>query len=146
MDVQRAVLAYAEHFNSTMACVQAGTTTNVAGKWSGLSDDFDEYLEEYTGANLTHFKALFAGADAVEGGDTLQDMLARYEYICAKYNLDDFLADVDRPPVTKSANISLLTLLNNVNANNVAIIVIISMVSVTAIGGYFFLRKRKENI
>ena len=30
--------------------------------------------------------------------------------------------------------------------NIVAIIVIISMVSVTAIGGYFFLRKRKENI
>ena len=32
------------------------------------------------------------------------------------------------------------------NTNTVAIIVIISMVSVTAIGGYFFLRKRKENI
>ena len=31
------------------------------------------------------------------------------------------------------------------NTNTVAIIVIISMVSVTAIGGYFFLRKRKEN-
>ena len=32
------------------------------------------------------------------------------------------------------------------NTNTVAIIVIISMVSVTAIGGYFFLRRRKENI
>ena len=32
------------------------------------------------------------------------------------------------------------------NTNTVAIVVIISMVSVTAIGGYFFLRKRKENI
>lgn len=31
------------------------------------------------------------------------------------------------------------------NSNTVAIIVIISMISVTAIGGYFFLRKRKED-
>ena len=32
------------------------------------------------------------------------------------------------------------------NTNTVAIIVVISMVSITAIGGYFFLKKRKENI
>ena len=35
-------------------------------------------------------------------------------------------------------------LLNSEHANSVAVIVIISMVSMTAIGGYFFLRKRKE--
>ena len=44
-----------------------------------------------------------------------------------------------------SAVYSVLKTLNK-NTNTVAIIVIISMVSVTAIGGYFFLRKRKENI
>ena len=41
--------------------------------------------------------------------------------------------------------ISLLNFANK-NTNTVAIIVIVSMVSVTAIGGYFFLRRRKENI
>ena len=146
--VQKAVLEYAVYFNETMECVQGGTTTNVAGKWSGLSDKFDEYLEDYTGDNLVHFKALFAGADAVDGGDTLQDMLARYEYIVAKYKLDDFLHDeTDRPAVPKGTLISPLSfIVNGKNTNTVAIIVIISMVSVTAIGGYFFLRKRKENI
>ena len=36
--------------------------------------------------------------------------------------------------------------LNPQTTNNIAIIVIISVVSVGAIGGYFFIRKRKENI
>ena len=151
--VQKAVLEYSVHFNETMACVNAGTTSNVSGKWSSLSDDFDDLLAEFESnpTDLAHCKALFAGADAVEGGDTLQDMLARYEFICGKYKtLTDFLAaeGIGRPPVARSATISPLSLigLNDNNANTVAIIVIISMVSVTAIGGYFFLRKRKENI
>ena len=40
-----------------------------------------------------------------------------------------------------------INILGNVvqNGNTVAIIVVISMISLTAIGGYFFLRKRKEN-
>ena len=33
----------------------------------------------------------------------------------------------------------------NENTNTIAIIVIISLVSVTAIGGYFFIRRRKVN-
>lgn len=142
--VQKAVLEYAEHFNDTMNCVNGGTTANVSGKWSTLSGDFDDLLDSFSGDNLAHCKALFAGADAVEEGDTLQDMLARYEYICAKYKLDDFLADIDRPPVAQRATISPLSIVGS-SGNTVAIIVVISMISVTAIGGYFFLRKGKNN-
>lgn len=141
--VQKAVLEYAEHFNDTMDCVNGGTTANVSGKWSTLSGDFDDLLDSFSGDNLAHCKALFAGADAVEEGDTLQDMLARYEYICAKYKLSDFLADIDRPPVGQRATISPLSIVGS-SGSNVAIIVVISMISITAIGGYFFLRKRKE--
>lgn len=41
---------------------------------------------------------------------------------------------------------AIISILGNVvqNGNTVAIIVVISMISVTAIGGYFFLKKRKE--
>ena len=148
---QKVVLEFAEHFNDVMECVSGGTTTNVSGKWDVLAEDFDNWFangdKDLEGDDLNHAYALFAGADAVEGGDTLQDMLARYEYICAKYKLDDFLNDVtDRPPVAKSPAVNPLSfIVNGNNTNTVAIIVIISMVSVTAIGGYFFLRKRKEN-
>ena len=41
---------------------------------------------------------------------------------------------------------SLLIGIVNEKTHSVAIIVIISLVSVTAIGGYFFIRRRKENI
>ena len=40
------------------------------------------------------------------------------------------------------ARLGLLTI--NENANSIAIIVIVSLVSVTAIGGFFFIRRRKE--
>ena len=145
--VQKAVLQFAVHFNDTMQCVNGGSTANVSTKWSTLSSDFSTALSGFTGDNLTHFKALFAYAYSVEGGDTLQDMLARYDYIVAKYKLADFLnTAADRPEVAQSPHISPLINIIGEKTNTVALIVIISMVSVTAIGGYFFLRKRKENI
>ena len=143
--VQKAVLEFAEHFNDTMQCVNGGTTANVASKWSTLSTDFSTAMSGFTGDDLAHFKALFAYADSVESGDTLQDMLARYDYIVAKYKLSDFLnSAADRPEVAQSPNVSSLFNIIGENSNTIAIIVIISMVSVTAIGGYFFLRKKKE--
>ena len=46
-----------------------------------------------------------------------------------------------------SSNPNLTALISvNGTTNTIAIIVIISLVSVTAIGGYFFIRRRKENI
>lgn len=141
--IQKAVLEYAAHFNDVMDCVNSGSTTNVSGKWDDLSDDFDAALAEFTGDDLNHFKALFANAYAVEGGDTLQDMLARYNYICAKYKLDDFLADIDRPPVPQQTN-PILSIFKADSANLATVMIVISMITATAIGGYFFLKKRKE--
>jgi len=146
---QKVVLEYAEHFNDVMNCVQAGTTTNVSGKWSDLSDDFDNWFnngdKELTPGQVEHAFKLFEYAYSVEGGDTLQDMLARYDYICGKYKLPDFLnTQTDRPPVNQRAVVSPLINIMGDNGNAVAIVVIISIISVSAIGGYFFLRKRRE--
>ena len=47
--------------------------------------------------------------------------------------------------LAQSSKISPLVNIINENTNTVAIIVVISMVSVTAIGGYFFIKKRKVN-
>ncbi len=142
--VQKAVLEFAEHFNDTMNCVNGGTTANVSDKWSTLSGDFDDLLDSFSGDNLAHCKALFAGADAVEDGDTLQDMLARYEYICRKYSLNDFLANVDRPPVSQAKVNPILIGINH-NSSAVIIIVVISAISLAAIGGYFLFCKKKDN-
>ena len=145
---QKVVLEYATHFIETMACQSDGSTANVSSKWTDLADDFDNWFNngdrDLTEAQVEHAFALFANAYAVEGGDILQDMLAKYEYICAKYSLDDFLHDqTERPEVHPSS--ARIGIFGNINSeSSTAIIVIVSLVSLTAIGGYFFLKKRKE--
>lgn len=62
----------------------------------------------------------------------------------AKANGETFTYGAESPFATARYNV--LPIIGDQNTNTVAIIVIISIVSVTAIGGYFFLRRRKENI
>ena len=143
---QRALLSYVTTFNSTMNCDDGGATENVASKWSSASSAFTTAMNALGTDDRTVFKRLVANASAVEGGDSLQDMLARYDYIIAKYKLsNDFLHDGADRGAVQYARVTPLNIVVN-NGNTVAIIVIVSMISITAIGGYFFLRKRKENI
>ena len=71
-------------------------------------------------------------------GDIIEKALARYDVIVAKYtSLTDFMS-------RRGAGANVVFGVNN-NAGSVAtIIVVISLVSITALGGFFFLRKRKE--
>ena len=148
VNAQRALLSFVNTFNTTMDCSDGGDTTNIESKWSSASSAFTSAINGLSSSDQKVFKRLVANASSVEGGDSLQDFLARYDYIIAKYKLDnDFLhSSADRAEVAKSQFILPLVNIIGENTNTVAIIVIISMVSVTAIGGYFFLRKRKENI
>lgn len=143
---QRALINFAKTFNTTMACDDEGDTANVTSKWNSVSTSFTTTLSSLSSDNQVVLKKLVANASSVEGGDTLQDMLARYDYIVAKYKLgdSDFLhSSAGRGAVLYSRVSTLINITNS--TNTVAIIVIVSMISVTAIGGYFFLRKRKEN-
>ena len=145
--VQKAVLEYAASFNQIMDCKSDGSTTNVSGKWSDLSEDFDDLIDSFSGTDQTHLKALFQGADAKEakyGGDSLQDMLARYEYIVKTYKIDDFISKAThRPPVTKTPTIN--PFLGTIADSSSAILIsVISVLGVASVGGYFFLRRRKE--
>jgi len=145
---QRALLGYVATFNSTMNCDDGGATENVESKWSTLAVTFTDTMNGLESGDKTVFKRLVANASAVEGGDSLQDFLARYDYIIAKYKIsNDFLhTGADRGAV-QYAYVNPITIIGNKSdVNVIAIVVITSVVSLTAIGGYFFLRKRKENI
>ena len=80
---------------------------------------------------------------------TIANCVAKYDYIVGKYNptLDssntykDFM---NRQPSSVGGARLILGNVMGENSNTVAIIIVISMVSVTAIGGYFFLKKRRE--
>ena len=145
---QKVVLEFAEEFNRVMQCDSSGETTGVAGNWSDLSDTFDDWFfngdKDLTEDQIENALALFAGGDAVDGGDTLQDMLARYQYVCAKYKLTDFLANkAHRPPVPKSINFRVFASIQD--AGSAIGIIAISVASLAAVGGYFLFRKKKED-
>ena len=83
-----------------------------------------------------------AGIDEMTDANAIAAALYRYDWCTAKYNLTNFM---NRSlTVSFGSNLLLGTFSNN-NTNTIAIIVIISMVSVTAIGGYFFIKRRKVN-
>ena len=76
---------------------------------------------------------------------SIAETVARYDYIVGMHGTSTFSDFMDREPASLSGAKVLFATLTGDKTNSVAIIVIISMVSVTAIGGYFFIRKRKEN-
>ena len=145
-NAQRALINFAKTFNTTMACDDGGDTANIASKWSSASSAFTAALGTLSESDQVVMKRLVANASSVEGGDTVQDMLARYDYIVAKYKLgdSDFLhSSANRGAVSYAPRINILS---NVETTNITpIIVVISLISVSAVGGYFMMRRRKEN-
>ena len=84
-------------------------------------------------------------------GDTIFDLFTR-DYLNRKYADKIKISELHKKNsdlvCAKSQSKISEYLINNVfneNANTIAIIVIISLVSVTAIGGYFFIKRREQN-
>ena len=111
-----------------------GTTISSVGK---------AYLQGAIAANKdTALPASPTDADYIACG------LARYDYIVGKYNkklgltteYPDFML---RNPATVGGENTLIKGFNSEANNPIALIVIVSMTSVGAIAGYFFIRKRR---
>ena len=156
---QKAVIDYANDFNTALeaVCVAYGSTdtTDLENAWNDLADQYGNWFNngdvDLTAEEIAHAKALFANADSVDrnktpSADDLQHMLAKYDWILSHYQFNDFLANdsgTNRPIVQNSS--PRIGLFGNIDSSNAtAIIVVVSLVSLTAIGGYFFIRKRKE--
>ena len=120
-----------------------GATAPSTSVWGDISD-------AYSLMTIAHEKALLTGGTADEDSeDTVEQALAKYDYVVGKYlkgqgltAYNDFLG---RDPAQIGGARVLLSNLSSENNNTIAIIVIISLVSVTAIGGYFFIKRREEN-
>lgn len=87
-------------------------------------------------------------AVANESGNEIEVFLAKYDVIVRKFgethdHLDRFaVGGINHGTITK---VNPLNTISN-NGTEVAIIVVTSMIGLSAVGGYFFIRKRKENI
>ena len=143
--------AYASEFLELMstganpACVSDGSSDidDLKVAWAILYSDFNDL------SNAD--KQLFTQGGADELGDDIAKTLALYDYVCGKYGTNLESQDCDNynfmsrtiTPIG-GQNLLLNTVIGD-NTNTIAIIVIISLVSVTAIGGYFFIKRRQEN-
>ena len=101
-------------------------------------------------------KQILLDAQAVEhetpstDEETIQAAIAKYDYIIGKYNktlglVDDYPDFIERNPAPVGNHRIVVDSIISNSGNSVAIIIIVSVVSISAIGGYFFLRKKREN-
>ena len=146
---QRAAVAFAQAFNAAMDETE-NCTTGLDAAWSTCSSAYTSFknaaaalgsTEEAYALNLVKYATAQYSDDSAEA--CIERMMKTYEICVQKHGKTAFMDDL---VTLDSAHVSPLINIVGEKTNSVAIIVIISMVSVTAIGGYFFLRKRKENI
>ena len=133
---------FADEFLTNLTCNANGASqpTYLSDySWAGFANLYSALDEEEQG--------ILSSAVSNESGTDIQKTVARYDYIVGKYNkglgitsYNDFM---NRNPAQIGGARVLLASTISQNTNTIAIIVIISMVSVTAIGGYFFIRRRK---
>ena len=128
----------------------------LASAWSTLATAFSTKLNGL--ANDTEkdlYKNLFAGATAsarnpetglANTGDSLQQMLARYDWILSAHGtLQDFLNTVaGRTAVSGLVRSPAMLSEKNSNFTTTISIVVISSITLVTIAGCFVIRRRKE--
>lgn len=101
-----------------------------------ILQDTDHYL-----ALAVEQQTILKNATADSTGDDLAKGVARYDYLVGKYNLTNF---IDRDVPNVGSGLNPLISVNNIQ-ETAWIVVIVGLVGLTAVGGYFFIRRRKEN-
>ncbi|MCQ2793162.1 MAG: hypothetical protein MJ221_01890 [Bacilli bacterium] len=113
--------------NAACSNPDADNTTAITNAWGGIK------------ANYLKLSEADQATVAAGGDPTPASLIERYDHIVERYGLENFM----NRSVTPSPRINLFDTMND--NGSIAIIVIVSLLSVTAIGGYFFIRRRKEN-
>ena len=141
---QKAVVAFAKAMNAAFNDT-ANCTDGVADAWSTASSAYSSNITDNASLSAeekAYAKNLikYASAQYTDNTDNdysycLERAMATYEACIQKHGQTAFMSDVRL--VSPSSRITSLSFTNG-NGNTVAIIVIVSLISVTAIGGYFF--------
>ena len=152
---QAAVVEFAQYLNEQMngTNVCSGTKENRDTAWANVKAKYATLFgpsrtTTFDGDELAWAKDLLANANAVWNGEydsdeqyCLERAMATYEYCVEHYYSGDAFMSAVRP-LTARTDIGF-TIQRNDDTTTIAI-VIVSLISLSAIGGFFFLRKRKE--
>ena len=140
-DLSNAV-TFASNFNTHISnkCNPQGAT-NVGQ----LKTQWGTETTTYSGLD-TYVKGWLASNNP-GGNATIASMFEKYDYVYGKYGSaigNDFLG---RNPTPRSVSLGFVpfeSLISDAHGTPMLVIIIVSIVSVTAVGGYFFLRKRRN--
>jgi len=144
-EAQRVAVKFAKAFNAAMDLTE-NCTTGLDAAWATCTSAYETFQTEAAalGSEKAYAEYYIKYASCEWSDDSgeacIERMLRTYKACVQVHGKTAFMSDL----VTLGApQVSPLVNIIGENTNTVAIIVIISMVSVTAIGGYFFLRKKK---
>ena len=148
---QLAVINYAQAFNAAIATNETCETDPVehtsAGWEAAISayNTFKSTIAQLTPEEEAHAKNMIKYAKSQYSNNDLaacvEKMMETYSILVGR-GYSAFMADIDPVGAVHTNPISIFGTTENTNA--IAIVVIVSVASLTAIGGYFFLKKRRE--
>ena len=131
-------------FITTETCNNGATPPSVQN-WNDCMESFADL--ELSSTYLTYL----TNKQANQYGNIVEQALARYDEIISKYNTSstepytDLLERIESGKITLRGRLNLFSFIGSNNSNSIAIIMVVSVISGLAVGGYFFLRKRKED-
>ena len=130
---------YGTYFLSQITCSGAGSITSSSSNWTNVKNEYNRLSKTIQGLIWT--------SSGAETGTDLVKAMYRYDYIVFKkaysgYN--DFINRATSPGKSFTAPVRISVLNGGDQTTPIKIIVIVSLISLTAIGGYFYLKKRKE--
>lgn len=127
----------AESFASDLLSLTADICSSSTSKASDLSKVWLTLEQEKYTQLLIVQRTILTNATANESGSTVEQAMARYDYIVAKYNLNDFIG---RNP--SSSSNSIISLNNSTTTIIVAAVMIISLTGLVSLGFYLFRKRR----
>ena len=154
-EAQRVAVKFANAFNDAMDDTEY-CTAGLDDAWSACASAYSTFLSDCAALELAHegegeyAKNLVRYATAIYSDDSGEACIERamktYEVCISKHHLDPFMYDDDGTTPLRSINVSEGSKLFNIqNSSTILIVSVISLLSVAAVGGYFFLRKKKED-
>ncbi len=133
---------WCDSFLGDLACDPTGRTAPSTDTWATLGNSFL--------ANLTpEMQAYMENYNTSNSKSVVNRALIKYDYIVVKYDTKasapyaDFIKRVSSGKITLKSNI--LSIPMEITSSSFAIITFIALASITAIGGYLVIKRRKEN-
>ena len=125
---------WADDFLANIGCTANGSK-EPTGDWEAFESSYEVLLSAD--------KTILQGATGNVSGTNIEQAVRLYDYIIGKYGTTNYNDFIGRNPSKLGYNSSIFAITNS--GSMTALIVITSLASVTAIGAFVFIKKRKED-